>query len=86
MIIKLSGLLIDKFEQITKARVAGEVDKLALKAVVYQPESHQVINVTVQDATYTKLEPLNMKPITLSCEVGTFVSNGKAIQYFKEVA
>ncbi len=83
MRIKLSGLLIDKYPQEVTNKQTGEIKK-SLKAVVYQKESHQAISVTVEPETYGKLE--EMKLITLDCEVGTFVSNGKAIQYFKEVA
>lgn len=83
MHIKLSGLLIDKFVQENTDKQTGEVKK-SLKAVIYQKESHQAIIVTVEVSTYEKLE--EMKPVTINCQLGSFVSNGKAIQYFKEVA
>lgn len=82
MIIKLSGLLVDKFVQKNVNRSTGEI-KESLKAVIYQYESHKAINVTVLSSTYSKLEPL--KNVTIECEIGSFVSNGNAIQYFKEV-
>lgn len=83
MHIKLSGLLIDKYVQENTDKQTGEVKK-SLKVVIYQKESHQAITVTVEPETYGKLE--EMKQITINCQLGTFVSNGKAIQYFKEVA
>ncbi|WP_312700571.1 hypothetical protein [Sedimentibacter sp.] len=83
MRIKVSGLLIDKYEQTNTNKQTGEV-KQSLKAVLYQKDSHQAISITVEKPTYDKIE--EMKQLTLDCEVGTFVSNGKAIQYFKEVA
>jgi len=83
MRIKVSGLLIDKYEQSNTNKQTGEI-KHSLKAVLYQKDSHQAISITVEKPTYDKIE--EMKQLTLDCEVGTFVSNGKAIQYFKEVA
>lgn len=83
MIIKVSGLLIDKYPQESTNKQTGEVKK-SLKAVLYQKDSHQAVSITVEPETYGKIE--EMKPLTLDCEVGTFVSNGRAIQYFKEVA
>lgn len=83
MHIKLSGLLIDKYEQESTDRATGAL-KRSLKVVVYQKESHQAITVTVEPESYNKFE--EMKNVTINCHLGTFVSNGKAIQYFKEVA
>ena len=83
MHIKLSGLLIDKYEQENTDKQTGAI-KRSLKVVVYQKESHQAITVTVEQETFNKLE--EMKNVTINCQLGTFVSNGKAIQYFKEVA
>lgn len=83
MIMKVSGLLIDKYVQESKDKQTGQ-EKKSLKAVLYQKDSHQAISITVEPDTYAKIE--EMKPISLDCEVGVFVSNGKAIQYFKEVA
>jgi hypothetical protein len=83
MQIKLSGMLIDKYVSENKDKITGQV-KSTLKLVIYQKESHQAITVTAEQPTYSKAE--EMKLISLNCELGSFVSNGKAIQYFKEIA
>lgn len=83
MFIKISGMLIDKYIQESTDKQTNQ-KKIALKAVLYQKESHQAITVTVEQSTYDKLE--EFKPLSINCQLGTFVSNGKAIQYFKEVA
>lgn len=83
MQIKLSGLLIDKYPHQSLDKISGELKK-SLKAVIYQKGTHQSITVTVEADTYSILEEFT--EVTLDCQVGTFVSNGKAIQYFKEIA
>lgn len=83
MRIKLTGLLIDKFLQENLNKQTGE-QKKSYKAAIYQKDTHQLVNVIVSFETFNKLK--EMEIITIECEVGTFVSNGRAIQYFREVA
>lgn len=83
MRVKITGLLIDKYHHESTNRQTGEIKK-SIKAVIYQKDVHQAITVTIEQPTFEKMQ--EMKDVTLDCEVGTFVSNGKAIQYFKEVA
>lgn len=84
MQVKITGLLIDKFEHISRDKKTGQENK-SLKCIVYQQESHQAVTITVNSSTFAKLESL--KPCILDCVINSFAGqNGQVVTYLKELA
>jgi len=84
MIVKIIGLLIDRYQQESLDRSTGHKNT-SLKVVVYQKESHQAVTITVSPETYAKLKEL--ETCTIDCKMTSFTGkSGQAITFLKEMS